>query len=174
MADLAHIMGVVLAGGRSSRMGQNKALLDYKGQPLIQHMIDILQETGLTDIVISGTVEGYTCLPDDTPAAGPVEGLRSVLRNKPGYRGYLVVPVDMPLLSPQVLRLLLAQEQGGYFIGSPLPAYLVPPFTPCCHNAVQGFLDAQGYYPVDLPASWESSMKNTNTPQEWNEVLSAP
>jgi molybdopterin-guanine dinucleotide biosynthesis protein A len=35
------IAGVVLAGGQSSRMGTNKALLEYKGQPLLSHMIGL-------------------------------------------------------------------------------------------------------------------------------------
>lgn len=173
MADLPSIAGIVLAGGKSNRMGRNKALLPYKGRPLIDHMIDLLHDTGLQDIFISGHLPDYPGVLDDTPAAGPVEGIRSVIKHKPGYQGYLFVPVDMPLLTPQVLRLLLAQEQGGYFINAPLPAYLVPPFVPCASMSVQNFLDTQGICPVDLPDSLTNTMKNTNTPQEWNEVLSA-
>ncbi len=173
MADRPFIAGIVLAGGKSSRMGRNKALLPYKGQPLIDHMTALLHDAGLQDVFISGDLPNYPCIYDEIPAAGPVEGIRSVLRHKPGYQGYLFVPVDMPLLTPQILRLLLAQEEGGYFINAPLPAYLVPPFMSCDSTSVQGFLDAQGIYPADLPATWESAMKNTNTPQEWDGVLSA-
>ncbi len=167
------IAGIVLAGGKSSRMGRNKALLPYKGQPLIDHMMALLRGAGLQDIFISGHLLDYPGIADESPAAGPVEGIRSVIKHKPGYQGYLFVPVDMPLLTPSVLRLLLAQEQGGYFINAPLPAYLVPPFTPCASASVQSFLDAQGIYPVDLPDSLAHTMKNTNTPQEWEEALSA-
>lgn len=171
MPDLSRIAGIVLAGGKSSRMGRDKALLTFKGQPLIKHMLDILYGLGLKDVFVSGAFAGYPCIPDETPANGPVQGINSVLRNKPGYQGYLFVPVDMPLLSPQALHLLLQQEQGGYFIDFPLPAYLVPPFTPSNRTSVQGFLDAQGIYPVALPPALEEGMKNTNTPQEWQEAL---
>lgn len=171
MPDLSAIAGIVLAGGKSSRMGQNKALLTFKGQPLISHMMDILYQTGLKDVFVSGMFTGYPCIPDEMSAQGPVQGISSVLNNKPEYQGYLFVPVDMPLLTARALRILLEQEQGGYFIDAPLPAYLVPPFIPCRSTSVQGFLDAQGIYPVALPADLEDTMKNTNTPQEWQEAL---
>ena len=58
MGDFNAIAGVVLTGGRSSRMGQNKALLDYQGKPLIEHMMEILKTTGIKEIFISGDVDG--------------------------------------------------------------------------------------------------------------------
>lgn len=174
MPDLSQIAGIVLAGGRSSRMGQDKALLDFKGQPLIRHMRGLLQDLGLKDVFMSGHCEDYPCIEDTAPFAGPVQGIKSVLSQKPGYAGYLFVPVDMPLLSGKVLRLLLAREQGGYFIGCPLPAYITPPFFPCHNESVQGFLKAQGVYPVALPPDLENTMKNTNTPQEWEDAINTP
>ena len=52
------IAGIVLAGGKSSRMGQNKALLSYRGQPLIEHMQRLIGQAGLQDVYISGDVPG--------------------------------------------------------------------------------------------------------------------
>ena len=46
--------GIVLAGGRSSRMGTSKALLRYKDRPLIEHMQNLLHQAGLDDVYISG------------------------------------------------------------------------------------------------------------------------
>jgi len=174
MADFSHIAGIVLAGGRSSRMGHNKAFLEFKGKPLVEHMLDVLQSVGLKDVFVSGHVEGYPCIVDDAPFSGPAEAIKSTLKKIPGYKGYLFVPVDMPFLKSQTLQVLLAQEYGGYFIKWPLPAYLTPPFSLTNSVSAHDFLAAQGIYPVSLPQDFEEDMKNINTPQEWEEALKAP
>lgn len=174
MADFSHIAGIVLAGGRSSRMGRNKAFLEFKGKPLVGHMLDVLQSLGLKDVFVSGHVEGYPCIVDDAPFSGPAEAIKSVLKNIPGYKGYLFVPVDMPFLRSQTLQILLEQEGGGYFIEWPLPAYLTPPFSSTDSVSVHDYLAAQGIYPVSLPQEFEEDMRNINTPQEWEEVSKAP
>jgi molybdopterin-guanine dinucleotide biosynthesis protein A len=170
MADVSRIAGIVLAGGKSSRMGRDKAMLEYKGQPLLQHMLSLLRITGLSDIFVSGNIPGYPCIEDLSPASGPVEGIMSVINQKPGYAGYLFIPVDMPLLTARSLKILLSQKEGGYFIDWPLPLYLTPPVIPSHKTSVHGFLEDQGIYPVELPAFMEDCMKNVNTPMEWQEV----
>jgi molybdopterin-guanine dinucleotide biosynthesis protein A len=169
------IAGIVLTGGKSSRMGQDKALLPYRGQTLVRHMTGILHELGLQDVFISGNLEGYPCIEDTHPAKGPVGGITSVLQQKPGYSGYLFIPVDMPLLNAPALRLLMAHKEGAYFIGWPLPAYITPPFFPGGEkHSVHGFLQAQGIYPIALPQHLEDIMKNANTPQQWEDIKNTP
>jgi molybdopterin-guanine dinucleotide biosynthesis protein A len=174
MPDLSRIAGVVLAGGASSRMGQSKALLDYKGRPLVRHMMNLLAATGLTDICVSGALPGYPCIEDESALSGPAHGIKSVLAKKPGYEGYLFVPVDMPLLSAVLLRLLLDREGSAHFDGHPLPLYLTLPFKTDKSDSVWGFLKAQGASPVALPAALHAAMQNANTPEEWEEIVSAP
>ena len=166
-----NIAGVVLAGGQSRRMGQSKALLDYHGKPLIAHMMDILAQSGCDDILISGDVAGYDCIADDQPFLGPAEAIKVIVSRFSVYDGFLVVPVDMPLLQPAMLRFLLQQKDGGYFMNYPLPAYITPPFTENDQKSVQGLLGAYGIYPVDLPNQFVHLMKNVNTPQDWQEVI---
>lgn len=173
MGDFNAIAGVVLAGGRSSRMGQNKALLDYQGEPLIRHMMEILKTTGIKEIFISGDVDGYDCLSDQEPFTGPAEAIKSIIKRLSGYAGFLFVPVDMPLLKPDMLHLLLQQKEGGYFIDWPLPAFITPPYPESEKKSVQGLLDDYGIYPVALPEHFSSSMKNANTPQDWAEVVNS-
>lgn len=172
MGDIPRIAGIVLAGGKSSRMGRDKALLEYKGRPLLHHMMGLLRAAELSEIFVSGDLPGYPCVPDTSPAAGPVGGIISVIREKQAYDGYLFIPVDMPLLPAQGLRLLLSQNGGGYFIGWPLPLFLVPPIMPSHARSVQGFIKDQGVYPIDIPSAMDALMKNANTPQEWQEVIS--
>ena len=165
-----HIAGVVLAGGRSRRMGENKALLDYRGKPLIEHITGILKCSGLETVIISGDIEGYDCVPDDAPFGGPAKAIETVIRRFPDYKGFLFVPVDMPLLEPEMLQILMQQKDGAYFIGCPLPAFITPPYSESNETSVQALLDSHGIYPVDLPKRFFSAMKNTNTPEEWKEV----
>ncbi len=167
------IAGVVLAGGRSSRMGQDKALLDYNGRPLLDHMIDLLEQSGLTDLYVSGDFEGYRCIPDKAPHEGPAHAMGDVLTALNGYDGVLFVPVDMPLLSAEMLRLLIKQDNGGYFMGSPLPAFVTAPPPEECPKAVKAFLALTKTYPIILPPDLENCMSNTNTPEEWEEALRA-
>ena len=165
------IAGVVLAGGRSSRMGQNKALLDYNGKFLLDHMIAILQQAGLNDIYVSGDLEGYRCIPDNIPYEGPAHAIINMLERLNCYEGVLFVPVDMPLLSIEALHLLIKEEKGGYFKGSPLPAFIPKLSDKKPANSVKAFLKNCRISPLILPPELETCMANTNTPEEWKEAL---
>lgn len=155
-------------------MGRDKAFLEFGGRPLVGHMTHLLRSAGLRDVFVSGHVEGYPCIVDDAPFAGPAEAMKSVLKKMPGYKGYLFVPVDMPFLKSRTLQALLGREKGGYFTGWPLPAYLTPPFFPSGSVSVRDYLAAQEICPVSLPREFEEDMKNINTPQDWAEASGAP
>jgi molybdenum cofactor guanylyltransferase len=126
------IGAAILAGGKSSRMGQDKANLPYGKGRLIDHMVQLAGMLGCTPIVVSGHVGGYRSVEDQFPHAGPVGGIHAVTQaalkeNWP--RDWFFIPVDMPLLTPALLRKLLecphlAQHDGTCFAGKPLPLYL--------------------------------------------------
>lgn len=166
------IAGVVLAGGRSSRMGKDKALLDYNGRPLVEHMIDLLLDAGVDTACVSGDFEGYPGIPDAAPHSGPVVAICDVIRTLKLYSGVLFVPVDMPLLTPGILRTLLAQGRSAHFRRYPFPFYIE---SPClkkeASQSVKAFLLEQDVQPIDLPSEFKIHMTNTNTPEEWREVL---
>lgn len=166
--------GIVLAGGRSSRMRCNKALLDYNGQKLIDHMIGLLQKSGFEDVYVSGDIKGYSCLPDTTPYAGPAHAMRNIMAALPQAAGLFFVPVDMPLLPAFVIDDLCSNPDGAYLESWPLPAWITPPYDSAGQaSSVQGLLAEQGIYPQPLPAEYESFMINANTPAEWQKVRRA-
>lgn len=169
--DKQKIAGVVLAGGCSSRMGENKAWLNYQGQSLLDHMIGILQQTGLNDIYVSGDIKGYRCIPDQQQHKGPAWAMHDVLQQLDDVDGALFLPVDMPLLTADMLRLLIGQANGGYFMNSPLPAFITKPYPQKRVNSVKALLAATHADPVTLPVAFQACMANTNTPQEWLEIL---
>ncbi len=171
--ELKNIIGVVLAGGKSSRMGQDKALLDYNGRPLLDHMIELLEKCGLDNIYVSGNIKGYRCIPDRESHEGPGYAIYDVLQQLDSSDGVLFVPVDMPLLQAGALCLLMSEEGGGYFTNSPLPAFITKPCPQERSKSVKELLDVLDVNPIPLPPELEISMTNTNTPEEWDEVLSA-
>lgn len=104
--DTLPCIGVVLAGGRSRRMGHDKALLQWHGQPLIEHQLALLRAAGVDEAVVSGERPDYGGIADVRNDAGPVAGLAAIAQTRQGDLQLLVIPVDMPLLQPPLLRRL--------------------------------------------------------------------
>lgn len=125
------MIGVVLAGGRSSRMGQDKALLSYKNNSLLDHAVSLLNRAGIETVYISGQRENYTCIPDLSPGCGPVGAIYSVaryLRSRVDLHRSnlycLFIPVDMPLLTTSTLKALIDSKLASRavcFEGYPFP-----------------------------------------------------
>ncbi len=116
-----NIVGVVLAGGQSSRMGQDKAMLPFKGETLLHHQVQLLRRI-CSHVVVSGEYPGFDCVPDCVPKYGPISGIYSVAKQIPSA-ALLVVPVDMPQLTVEHLNRLQIPEQSSHIEGHPLPAY---------------------------------------------------
>lgn len=104
---------IILAGGKSSRMGHDKALLPFHGTSLLEHIVITLTALVGTNIVVVAdqadkyTLSAGTVVADLLPDVGPVGGILTGLTAlSPG--AHLVVACDMPYLNPAVLRLLLS------------------------------------------------------------------
>jgi molybdopterin-guanine dinucleotide biosynthesis protein A len=99
------ISGYVLAGGRSSRMGTDKALLELAGQPLIAHAVTKLRRI-CADVYILGSnpaLAAYALLvPDLHPNCGPVGGIEAALAHST-CNWNLILAVDLPFLPSAVL-----------------------------------------------------------------------
>ncbi|MCG5529490.1 molybdenum cofactor guanylyltransferase [Halorhodospira halochloris] len=166
------ITGVVLAGGKSSRMGTDKAALSWHGHPLLDHMMDKLEEAGIESRWVSGNRHNYPCFNDPTPFSGPGCAIASILRRIPeDSYGLLAVPVDMPLLPVAALRMLIECPSGAFFSGQPLPAFF-PNHTPAPDldsvYKIHADLDTRE---LELPDEWQFYMQNINTPEQWERLI---
>lgn len=106
------ILGAVLAGGRSSRFGSDKARALFELRPLLDHAADALSGQ-VDEVVICGRREpGRICIPDrPTPDLGPLGGLAAALRHarEEGYEAVVSAGCDTPILPADlVLRLQCA------------------------------------------------------------------
>lgn len=164
-------MGVVLAGGRSSRMKENKALMLFKEKPLLEHMISILKNVGIKNIKISGEVEGYDCEADEHLYEGPAKAIESIIQKFLDVEGFLFIPVDMPFLSVDVLRTLIKKEGSAYYQDWPLPVLIRPKWPLQKADSVHNFIRQQKAEVILIPKGYEDSFVNLNTPEEWKQAV---
>ncbi|MDN3651896.1 molybdenum cofactor guanylyltransferase [Thalassotalea ponticola] len=118
-------LGVVLAGGQSQRMGQNKAMLTLSGETLIQRSINTLQQCSVDKVIVSGANNGGDA--DLVINAGPLGGIYSII-TKYRPQSLLVLPVDVPFMDAKHLQQLrikgALRQKVTYFNDSTLPAFI--------------------------------------------------
>jgi molybdenum cofactor guanylyltransferase len=117
-------LGVVLAGGKSSRMGQNKANLRRQNQDMLSYSKSLLTAVGSSQVVVSGGENGI----DDIVAdMGPLGGIQSII-NQFQPQALLILPVDLPLMTSNELIALKQvgelSQRACYFTDNYLPLYL--------------------------------------------------
>ncbi len=111
------VAGVILAGGSSSRMGRNKALMVVDGEPIIARSYRVLANLFHEVIIVTNTPGEYDFLPcrkvaDIYPGAGSIAGLQAGLASS-GTDRIFVAACDMPYLSPDLIRFLCEGDDGS-------------------------------------------------------------
>ncbi len=109
------ITGILLAGGRSSRMGSDKGLLDFRGRLLAEYPLALLQKHCGTIIISSNNPEygqfGYPVVADERMDCGPAGALATTLKQT-NSNWNLVLACDLPYLNDELAALLLRQVAG--------------------------------------------------------------
>lgn len=173
------VAGIVLCGGQSSRMGSDKARLEYRGLPLFEHMRSLLRQAGIENAFLSGP-DG---IQDILPGRGPLGGLHACLHTLAGrFSHALFVPTDMPLLSASQLRNLAHYKSDAEALHyqeqvfplrlalSPqtrgkLTLQLMTETESGC--SIKNFMRSLQTEPLPLEYDDLQSFANINTPQEW-------
>lgn len=166
---------VILAGGRSQRMGRSKALMPYQKQTLLHVLFNRYQTMAIGDVFVSGDYPAYPCITDPSPYQGPAKAIMHCAQclSKQGYEKAVFVPVDMPCLSKEVLTKLLATKGHGYFSQQYLPLGL----NLCRFEvggevaSVKALLNQLQATPLKITNS--DVFLNVNTPQQWQDFLDA-
>jgi molybdopterin-guanine dinucleotide biosynthesis protein A len=103
---LLPVHGFVLAGGKSSRMGRDKALLEFQGRPMVQSAVEKLHGF-CAAVSISGNRDDLSqfaaIVPENRHEAGPAAGLEAGLKAS-ALTWALFVPVDVPAVPARLLR----------------------------------------------------------------------
>lgn len=116
------LAGIILAGGASSRMGENKALLEIGGFPAIARVAAAMKEAADTVTVACGRQErpeyrflGLPQAPDAFPGLGPLAGLHAGMKASPA-EWQIAAACDLPFVTARLLRHLaqqVLQERGA-------------------------------------------------------------
>ncbi len=115
------VTGIILAGGKSSRMGTDKGLQNLCGRPLISYSIQVLSAF-CSEIIISSSSDvydlfGYKVVADKFPGIGPMGGIYSALSDSKTEKN-LVLSCDLPFVSEELLHFIL-EKTSGYQVAVP-------------------------------------------------------
>lgn len=182
--------GLVLAGGKSIRMGQDKGGIEWHGKPQRSYMAQLLQPF-CAEVFISARADQAADLGNEFPVLtdtfldlGPMGAILSAFRQFPDH-AWLVVACDLPLLDHATIDFLTQARQPKYFataFQSPqnqMPEPLVAIWEPKSYPALLSFL-AQGYscprkvlmntntQVVEAPEP--ATLTNVNTPEELEQI----
>ncbi len=186
---------ILLAGGKSRRMGRNKALLPWHGVPLIQHIVERLREVSHDILLVTNTPREYAFLnlpmvPDVVPHGGSLVGLYSGLEAIRHPWG-LVMACDVPFVNTELLDYMLSLRDGFQAVvpmvgGMHEPLHAL--YHKSCLPAMRRHIDAGdkriiSFYPeirirlveedeIDRFDPKRLSFLNANTPEDWERILS--
>ena len=184
--------GLVLAGGKSSRMGRDKATMLWNGRTMADHARYLLLSTkNVNEVWISRNDGQLDSIPDQTPEIGPLGGLQAAFyKFAPDFPSWvLLLPVDMPLLKTEMLETLqqaAVATRAVHFKEWELPAaILADEFSlnklnqVCSEPCAPGVRSLRNLFTllqaetVSLPMKWESSLLNINTFNDFEKIKGA-
>ncbi len=177
MTTGGHFAAIVLAGGRSTRFGRDKAGELLRGRSLLQRVLDRLD--GIVDEYVVVKAAGQelpaiyasrpiTYVEDLFPGTGPLGGLYTGLSCMAAVSA-VTVACDMPLLKPALIA-LLRRLQPGYDAVVPLnalPEPLCAVYATSCLPAIQAQLDASSY---KMTSFLEAVNVRFVEPSEWRRL----
>ncbi len=182
---MCSITGIVMAGGKSKRMGSDKGQLRFGGETLLARACGLLHAC-CHNVFISGEMEGDApcpVIPDIFPGTGPLGGLYSVLKNIPAGK-VLIIPVDLPLLNEKMLHFLIENHSDTFDATvfrtadgiQPLVAVYEKRILPLLEKQIQArsykmqnFLQQIKVNFVQRP-EFDPYFLNINTPGDWEKL----
>ena len=187
----APLYGLVLAGGRSSRMGKDKAALSYSGKPQLERAGELLGPL-VQEVYVSVRADQrdeplrarFAQIPDLQPGLGPIAGILAA-QARHADAAWLVLACDLPLLNEKSLRHLigardpaaLATAYRSSHDGLPEPlcalyepasAAALASYVAAGRNCPRKFLIESGAHLIDEPDP--RALDNVNTPHEYGAV----
>jgi len=142
------LTGIILSGGKSSRMGIEKGLVDFRGKPLITYAIEALKPATDTLLISANNrldeyrKYGYGIVQDEIKEIGPIGGLFSALKDSKTEKN-LVLSCDMPFVSTELLEYLFRKMQQNDIVVAVHDEDRLEPLCGCYSRRVINMLGQQ-------------------------------
>lgn len=123
MISTANLYGLVLSGGKSTRMGTDKGLIEYHGRPQREHLYNLLSEVcdrtyiSLREEQEANKPSGFATITDENKFRGPFNGILSAHNLHPEV-AWLVLACDLPLMDLTALKQLVEERDADKFATS--------------------------------------------------------
>lgn len=187
------LKSLILVGGKSTRMGSDKAFLDYHGKPQYAFLADILRGLGIETYISCRTeqadefIDNQKVITDTFLDLGPYGAILSAFRHDPNA-AWLVLACDLPLLDANTLQLLIEKRNPHKLATSfrspeskeGFPEPLIAIWEPRAYPTLLQFLAQSISCPRKvlinsdielLTPSVETALMNVNTPEERTTLL---
>jgi molybdopterin-guanine dinucleotide biosynthesis protein A len=173
---LPRLGAIILTGGASARMGEDKASQDWLGLRAIDRVARLAKALGADPILTVGRTDyGLTFVADDRPLGGPVGGIlagAAALRAA-GCDRAIVLAVDAPTIRAGDLTLLIATE-GAAFAGYHLPLMVSLAALPADAEAdwpISRLAERAGVTRIECPTGIQARLRGANTSDEREALL---
>lgn len=178
------ITGIILAGGKNSRMGSDKGMLIVDGKKIIERILEAIKPVVDEIIIVSNGKNydhlGYKVYSDIIKDCGPMGGIYTALSFSKANKN-LVVACDMPFLSSEVLKQIINNSSDcdiavPEFSGEVHPLCAV--YSTICRNKFSQLL-AEGQWKMKQALHLfntktisfsENHFQNINTPEEYQTI----
>ena len=105
------VTGVILSGGKSSRMGENKSLMKINGSTMIERVVNLMKSHFDKVILITNTPDEYSFLniplyEDIYAYRGPLAGIHSGLHHSENEKNF-IISCDIPLMTSEIIKYLI-------------------------------------------------------------------
>ena len=181
---IAPVKGLVLIGGKSTRMGTDKSELDYFGKPQKEAVKELLENNTLeTFYSVQNSSEKGDEISDKFINLGPFGGICSAFQKDPNA-AWFVLATDVPFVNEEIIQLVLKYRNPSKAAtaikgkGKDFPEPLITIYEPKAYAILLQYL-AQGYScprkmlinsDVEIVEIDDDYIRNINTPEEFNEA----
>lgn len=124
------ITGIILAGGKSTRMGREKALLEVRGKKIIEIIVDLINPLFEHKMISTNSPSefSYLGLPiveDEFRYAGPLAGIHAALKSS-GTEKNFIISCDVPLMSRQMIEFIITADSKKPIVITRAVGFLQP------------------------------------------------
>ncbi len=186
---MENFTGIILAGGKSQRMGTDKGLLPLNGKPFITHIYEAMKPVfGDNIVVVSSNADydafGYQRIEDLISDKGPVGGLYTALKQSK-TKFNLVLSVDVPLVTTELLQWLVDNHDDSYLITQVQVDDKVSPLVAVYDRALRTLLGEHmagnqlklrdviaevNPQTLIVPVKWSEQLQNINTEEDYKKI----